>query len=515
MKSRRIFRVEEGSLQYRFLQSRAKVQIYGGGFANGKTAASCIKALQLARDYPGSNGLIARATYPKLNDTIRKEFLKWCPAHWIKSFPMSQNASNTCTLKNGTEINFRYIAQQGKASSEATTSNLLSANYDWIVVDQMEDPEITEKDFDDLHGRLRGMTPYVGDDDEMPRTGPRWFIITTNPTRNWVYRKLVKPVHIYEKTRVVTPELLFDEVNKKPIIELYEGSTYENKSNLPEDFIRTLEITYRGQMRERFLHGRWGAYEGLVYPAYDEDVHKVSHKSVIAYLNRLRRDGFKPEWLEGYDHGYAVPSCYLLGFVDPIGNVIIADGFYAAEQTIEKSTDEIKRIRREITGDGSYFDNVILADPILFARGGGDRKTVGITVAELFYNNGFGVTMARGNNNIINGITKVRGYIELIEYHRNPFTSMYGAPYLYFSDRLQFVADEFGDYCWKRNTEGATVEQPVDKNDHAMDTIKYMLSHRPNVAKMINRPTELPSEIFRWNELDRAEASPKWYRYAS
>jgi hypothetical protein len=34
-----------------------------------------VKALQLAKDYPGSNGLIARSTFPKLNDTIRKEFL--------------------------------------------------------------------------------------------------------------------------------------------------------------------------------------------------------------------------------------------------------------------------------------------------------------------------------------------------------------------------------------------------------------------------------------------------------
>jgi hypothetical protein len=47
----------------------------GGGFGNGKTTAGVVKALELAKDYPGSNGLIARSTFPKLNDTIRKEFL--------------------------------------------------------------------------------------------------------------------------------------------------------------------------------------------------------------------------------------------------------------------------------------------------------------------------------------------------------------------------------------------------------------------------------------------------------
>jgi hypothetical protein len=35
-------------------------------------------------------------------------------------------------------------------STETSSSNLLSATYDWIVVDQIEDPEITEKDFLDF-----------------------------------------------------------------------------------------------------------------------------------------------------------------------------------------------------------------------------------------------------------------------------------------------------------------------------------------------------------------------------
>jgi len=80
---------------------------------------------------------------------------------------------------------------------------VLSATYDWIIVDQIEDPEFEHKDFIDLLGRLRGSTPYgfvPGDkeyDPRMPSSGPRWFIITTNPTRNWVYKKIVKPYQDY------------------------------------------------------------------------------------------------------------------------------------------------------------------------------------------------------------------------------------------------------------------------------------------------------------------------------
>ena len=87
------YRLAEDSLSDRFLKSRSKVQLFGGGFANGKTASACIKAIKFAKDYPGSNGLMARSTYPKLNDTLRKEFIKWCPNDWVESFPKSQNAS--------------------------------------------------------------------------------------------------------------------------------------------------------------------------------------------------------------------------------------------------------------------------------------------------------------------------------------------------------------------------------------------------------------------------------------
>ena len=152
------YRVIEDSLQERYLNSRAKIQAYCGGFANGKTSANCIKALNIAKDYPGSNGCIARATYPKLEDTIKKEFLKWCPKGWIKA---KNKKENTITLTNDSVINFRYIQQQGK-NEESSTSNLLSANFDWIIVDQIEDPEIEYKDFLDLLGRLRGNTRYVG-----------------------------------------------------------------------------------------------------------------------------------------------------------------------------------------------------------------------------------------------------------------------------------------------------------------------------------------------------------------
>lgn len=519
------FRLKEGSLQDRFLKSTAKVQMFGGGYGNGKTCTAVIKAMSLARAYPGSNGLIARSTYPKLNDTIRKEFLKWCPKTWIKSFPMSANASNTCTLKNGTTINFRYIQQQGKAGNESTTSNLLSATYDWIVIDQIEDPEITHKDFVDLLGRLRGSTPLAGDYEftpvkDMPRSGPRWMIILSNPTRNWVYKKLVKPLHDLGKG-IVNPDLLCetDEEGEPvlddngmpvPIIELHEGSTYENKDNLPADFIKTLEASYKGQMRDRFLLGKWEGYEGLIYPQFTEDANMLSQADIRAYYHALLLAGFRPTITEAYDHGMIVPACYGFGFTDFAGNTFIADGFYETGLLIDQYAKRIKEIRYDWLHEEMY-EGKILADPSIFIRKGQTQGTIGESTATLFA--GEGIAMRRANNDIINGILKCQSYLYCDPTHMHPITMRLGAPRLYVARELTWFSDEAGSYYWKKNTSGESIDMPQDGNDHAMDMMKYFMSFKPKVAAIVPKLLRGQPHLTEWSEREVDNSRSKRTRH--
>jgi hypothetical protein len=519
------YKIHEGSLQEQFDKLRSKVQFYGGGFANGKTAAACVlKALKLARDYPGCNGLIARSTYPKLNDTIRSEFIKWCPAHWIKSFPRSSNGSNTCTLTNGSTINFRYVAQQGTASGEQSTSNLLSATYDWAIIDQIEDPEIVEKDFDDILGRLRGMTPYAGDDPTMPRSGPRWFIITANPTRNWVYKRLIKPFHVWKETGVIGPQLLCerhvdteqptynDDGSLRMLLDVVEGSTYENAQNLEPDFIKTLESTYRGAMKDRFLMGGWGSYEGLIYPQYDDVTHMLSYDKVMDYLGDLQEKFYDVNFIEGYDFGIAVPSCYIVGASDAWGNTFLFDGFYEKGENmpVEDQRDAIKTTRDQY---GIRNNPAVMADPSIFRRTTASRRTIGQSTADVMYDGGRGIRMVRGNNDILNGIIKVSSYLALSRMHPHPFTGEYGAPHLYITDNLQWLADEFTGYMWMTNGKGDREDKPRDKNDHGMDTIKYMLSRRPEIATLPQHAIPTPPSYMKWQTRDIAQTPSRNHRH--
>jgi hypothetical protein len=505
--SRPVYKIEEGSLHERFQNSRAKIQMFGGGFGNGKTTAAIIKALKLSRDYPGSNGLIARATFPKLNSTIRKEFVRWCPPSWVKRDVNSKE--NLIELTNGTIINFSYIAQGGK-QNESSTSNLLSATYDWIVVDQVEDPEITEKDFLDLLGRLRGNTTYQAEDETMPSTGPRWLILMCNPTRNWVYRKLVKPLQDYA-IGIKNPELLWDVERDCPLVELFEGSTYENAANLPADFIATQEAAYKGQMRERFLEGKWGAYEGLIYPQYDTSVHMVNRQRMLDYFSTLCLT-HDPTIVEAYDHGIASPACYGFAFTDPQGNVHLLDGFYEKEQTIQQLARRIKQIRTTYGHAVDEDDDLavtqrILADPAIFRRASGGSRTVGTTTSGLFKEEG--IRMQRANNDIINGIAKVQSYLAIDEMHTNPYDGTPGSPRFFVSADLSWFDREIVDYYWKRDTSGEYEDVPTDRNDHSMDMTKYLLTNRPRIATFIVRRPSVPAKYMRWRESETINAQVK------
>ena len=501
-----VYKLERGSCQWNFQESRAKIEIFAGSYGNGKSTGIIVKCLTLAQLYPGSLGLMARSSYPKLNDTLRRDFLRWCPRKWIKRRPTKDD--NSCYLTNGSVIHFRYVAQRGKTTEDgSTTSNLLSASYDWIAVDQIEDPEIQHKDFLDLIGRLRGSTPFrevdgMTDDNILswPASGPRLFLIGCNPTRNWFYREIVAPWLLWRDRKIFTDKLLVDEETKAPIIELFESDVYANKANLPPDYISTMESSYKGQMYDRYVLGKWAAYEGLVHPDFDTAKHCLSRKDVMDYLGECRERNIKIRALEGYDFGNTSPSVYMLSFVDDVGRVIVCDGYYEPNFNYDLQPKRIFEIRMRYMGFMEFEDDII-ADPAIFRKQVVAKRTTGISVAQLFRE--LNVNMRVGHNDILAGVAKVNAYLADKVGARHLLTGDAAGPMLYVTDDLPWFESEITNYYWKKNTFGEQIDEPQDRNDHAMNALKYMLSYLPEPSQIIVPADQLPPDWMYWQEMDR------------
>lgn len=488
------FKLIKDSAQLHFLNSRNQVQLMGGGFGNGKTALLVVKVLGIAIDYPGSRGVFARSTKPKLEDTVKPEFFKWCPPEWIAKYPTEKH--NDVILKNGSTIHFRHVRQEGKGRGE-NSSNLLSATYDYAAVDQVDDPAFTHKDLLDIMARLRGSTKYVGNDTAMPMFGPGWLMITCNPTRNWVFKKLVNPLHIYRNTGIVHSDLIYDrDGDKGCLLDLFEATTYSNAHNTGENYIRLLKSAYKGAMAERFLEGKWNAYEGLVYPEYDSTINRVNERDINEYVRGVIDSG-EFGLLEGYDHGLVVPSCYMLAVVDKYDNTYIVDGMYEPAPKIAPFVEGIRAIRKEW---GVIPSDPIFADPAIFRKTSTGKDIVGQTVSEMYAEEG--IMMQRGNNNIESGVAKIASHLSIQKMHYNPIKGEFGSPHLFISTALEWFDSEIGDYYWNRNIAGDNVDKPRDTNDHAMDTVKYMFSRRPRIGKPLVRVIkQVDNRVLRdWNE---------------
>jgi hypothetical protein len=487
------FDERENPDQLHFFESRCPIAGFTGGYGNGKTAVLGLSAITVAATYRDARILVGRATRPKLEDSTKPELLKWIPEDWIARKPTDRH-NNLILKHSNSTIEFRHIRQEGKGKGEEQ-SNLLSATYDAIFVDQLDDPEFSYKDLADLIGRLRGTAAYIGDDQSMPRVGPQWFRFGANPTRNWLYREVVAPYFTYKRTSLITRKLMIDEDTKLPIIEVFNAPSSANQRHTGKQYVNRMRAVYRGSMAKRFIDADWSAYEGLIYPDYDETLHMVQHEEMLDYIARaLSEDELGVA--EAYDYGQVSPSCYLLSFYNSTGDVFIVDGFYEPLMNVKDQARNIKKIRRE---HNIVPTDAIYADPDLFKGRNATSTRIGESIASLFRDEG--VDMQRGANAIESGIDKVSSYLAADDMHMHPIKRQYGAPRLFVSSKLDFWHNEIADYYWNTNVAGDRVDKPRDRNDHAMDATKYLFTRRGRVVGGLRKlPIRLDARVLQWTE---------------
>lgn len=466
----------------------ANIILYIGGYGSAKTATLCFWQLWLHSEYPGHTGMMCRQTYRELADTVREEFLKWCPKGFYTNFPKQEN---TCYLANGGKIFFRHILNWGEDLRGITAGS--------IGIDQAE--EIEEEAFLYLLSRCR------------QDPAPRQVMLTANFNgHDWLYNLFRKdaeeitPPHlnedgfidvggIYKKTISIEGR----EINLACI----EAATMENPY-LDQTFIDMMKATYPPEFVKRFVYCSWDDTSGLVFTEWDRELHIIPGDYPIP----------QGKLTSGLDHGISAPTAWQLANVFTLDDkpqfgdsiVVLGPEYYEGESTISQHVYNINSIRDAESGVPLKGLIPIYCDPSMFRQKmefGGRQYSV----AEEYIRAGlktprWGLRPAR-TNNTNDKINAFRELLHIDQEKTHIITGKPGAPSLYIREDCVSLAQEIENFKIKQlkieaAKHASLTEDAFQKTaTHAIDGVCYLSLSLPHPKRL-----RMPKKKVTWRPIN-------------
>lgn len=318
---------------------------------------------------------------------------------------------------------------------------LKNANLGGALMVQGE--EMNEEDFWFLNGRLRR------------KEGTRQLRIECNyDGHNWIYK-------------------LF---NIEKIGTLITTNTFDNKENLPEDYIPTLEKLPK-KLKERHLYGSDADMEGVVWDEFSFEHNVIDPFEVPKEWNRI----------VVLDHGITNPTAVGWGAIDQDGIVYIYDEHYEAGKIISHHASEINK------RDNSNVKDWLI-DPSCRAKINSKNGQLYSVVDEYM---DYGICFNPADNALLAGINRVNEYFKL-------------GKIKIFKSCTNIIRD-VSNWKWKALKAGVTKnqpEQPEDKDDHGCDVVRYMIMSRPALT-VIKNEVKVEHHSAEWFKMQIKSMRPK------
>lgn len=398
------------------------------GYGSGKTKTSVMEVIKHVMSTPHGTTLMGAATLPQLEQTSMKEFFESFPKSLIAHYSKQKNYVDTI---NGHRILFRPLYDDG---------NIRSLNLSCFHIEEAS--EVDYSIFVQLQTRLRSEA-----------TKHHLGILSSNPDIGWIRSEfLLKSDNIVGATE----NYLVKDKDVNPAFSSHIAETRLNKY-LPKDFYDT---TARGKPDwwiKRYLEGSFSYSEGMVYPMIAEHIIKP-----FEIPNNWER-------FIAADFGLRDPTVFLLAAVDPkTGTVYIYDEHYESNKPVSYHAQKFHDMTEHIS-PGLLRQPV--GDPAGKQRSKNDLRSLFNHYAE------YDIHFKAGNNRIEDGIQKVYTYLvhsRLKFFSSCANTVREGTQYKY---KLQELEDN-------KNAD----EKPIDKDDHTMDTLRYLIQELPdNPDRLVNR----------------------------
>ena len=409
--------------------------ILSGPAGTGKTVAVCHYLNAVLNQYPGARVLMCRKTLTSLTTgalvTYQEQILD--PAFRVMFFGGSSREPASFKYPNGSRL---VIGGLDRASK------VLSSEYDIIYVNEATEATLT--DWETLSTRLRANeVPYqriIGD---------------TNPD---------SPTHwIMQRAQEGKLQLLYSVHEDNPAYWDAERQEWTPKGAV---YIARLE-NLTGVRYKRLRNGLWVAAEGQVYEEWDPAVHLIDRADLPTGWQ-----GWPRFW--AVDFGYRDPFVWGEFGVGPDDWLVLLQQIYRTGRLVQDHAADILTATQ-----GHPRPAAIICDHDAEGRATLERH--------------LRMKTQPAYKAISDGIQAVQQRLRREETGtgvRRPGLVIVRDGLIHNADETLVerkaptsTADEFGGYVWNEGGGRRRGEEPVDKDNHGMDMIRYAVAHHDKIGK--------------------------------
>lgn len=398
----------------------------------GKTRAALEKLHLCAEKYPGMRGLIVRKTRVSLSESA---LVTWESNVVPDGHPILEGASRSTRrayqYPNGSSI---VIAGLDRPT------RIMSTEFDLAFV--QEGIELSENEWEAVTTRLRnGKMPYqqiIGD---------------TNPDRpgHWLKKRA-------DAGRIV---LLESRHEDNPV--MYDGENWTERGLV---YLSKLDAL-TGPRKARLRYGRWVQAEGVVYDNWDAQVHVIDRFDIPKTWARY--------WV--VDFGFTNPFVMQWWAQDQDGRLYLYREIYLTHRLVEDHAKHALQLCGASVKNGQLVWPLDAPEPrpraIICDHDAEDRATLERHLR---------MPTMPAKKNISAGIQAVAARLRKAGDKKPRLFVLRDSlverdPALVDAKLPIGLTEEIDAYIWETSGGRKVGEEPVDKDNHAMDCLRYIVSH--------------------------------------
>lgn len=439
-----------------------------GPAGTGKTLAIWFKLHFALQKYAGARALALRKEASTLVATAlvtyRKQVLH--PLCGVKFFGGSKDKPPAFLYPNGSELLLGGLDRPDK---------VMSAEYDMIYVNEATDLSVDEWELP--LSRLRnGVMPY------------QQLIADVNPRypKHWLNKRMNPPGEAFNPAEHRTRRIISRHQDNPKYYDRQAGEwTAAGKA-----YIEGVLGALTGVRRLRLLNGIWAAAEGSVYgEVWDERVHILPRSAICTntesqYCGSKYGDcGIPRNWPRymAIDYGYTHPYVCQFWAKDSDGRLFRYREIYMTKRLVKDHVETMRKYAKWGDKDGDPLPRTILHDPSAAEAKNQLKAALGMYVTD-------------ADNDIRLGIQATTDMLR---------TAGDGKPRMLFLENSLVERDtslidekkpasteeEIDGYVWPTLQSKKQDELPIDKDNHGMDSMRYMAKHEAP------RPTSKATKI--------------------